>query len=57
METDEANPLWAPLAAIPYERMWAEDATWLPHLIAEKRFRGRYVFDGDQMLEHEVETT
>jgi 8-oxo-dGTP diphosphatase len=54
-ETDEAKPFWMPLAEIPYERMWADDATWLPHLIAEKRFRGRYVFDGDTMLSQEVE--
>jgi 8-oxo-dGTP diphosphatase len=56
IETDEANPFWVPVAEIPYPRMWADDATWLPHLIAERRFRGRYVFDGDTMLSHEVDT-
>jgi 8-oxo-dGTP diphosphatase len=56
IETDEANPFWVPLAEIPYARMWADDATWLPHLIANQRFRGRYVFDGDTMLAQEVET-
>lgn len=55
IETDEANPFWVPLAEIPYSRMWADDATWLPHLIAGRKFRGRYVFDGDAMLSHEVE--
>lgn len=55
IETDEANPFWVPLAEIPYEKMWADDATWLPHLIADRKFRGRYVFDGDAMLSHEVE--
>jgi 8-oxo-dGTP diphosphatase len=55
IETDEANPFWVPLAEIPYPKMWADDATWLPHLIAGDRFRGRYVFDGDAMLAHELE--
>ncbi len=25
-ETDEARPRWTPIDAIPYERMWADDA-------------------------------
>ena len=55
IETDEANPFWVPLSEIPYARMWADDATWLPHLVADRKFRGRYVFDGDTMLEHALE--
>lgn len=54
-ETDEAVPLWTPLDAIPYPRMWADDALWLPLLVAGKRFRGRFVFDGDTMLDHAIE--
>lgn len=55
IETDEANPFWVPVSEIPYARMWADDATWLPHLLADRHFRGRYVFDGDAMLEHHIE--
>jgi 8-oxo-dGTP diphosphatase len=55
VETDEAVPLWTPLGAIPYERMWADDALWLPRLIAGEAFRGRFVFDGDRMLDHVLE--
>jgi 8-oxo-dGTP diphosphatase len=55
IETEEAAPLWTPLDAIPFHRMWADDALWLPLLLAGKRFRGRFVFDGDAMLEHELE--
>ncbi len=53
-ETDEATPLWTPIDAIPFARMWADDAMWLPLLLAGKRFRGRFVFDGDRMLSHEL---
>jgi 8-oxo-dGTP diphosphatase len=53
-ETDEATPLWTPLDAIPFHRMWADDALWLPLLIAGNTFRGRFLFDGDRMLDHEV---
>ncbi|MDR2463270.1 MAG: 8-oxo-dGTP diphosphatase [Verrucomicrobiales bacterium] len=53
-ETDEALPFWSPLAEIPYAQMWADDALWLPLLVKEIPFRGRFVFDGEKMLFHEV---
>jgi 8-oxo-dGTP diphosphatase len=55
-ETAEAIPFWAPLDRIPYEQMWADDAIWLPLLLAGNRFGGRFVFEGDVMLGHDVWT-
>jgi 8-oxo-dGTP diphosphatase len=54
-ETGEAAPLWTPIDAIPYHEMWADDAIWLPHLLAGRSFSGRFVFDGDAMLDHHLE--
>jgi 8-oxo-dGTP diphosphatase len=54
-ETAEAVPLWTPIAEIPYQRMWADDRLWLPHLLAGRRFEGRFLFDGDRMLGGEVD--
>jgi 8-oxo-dGTP diphosphatase len=56
VETDEAVPLWAALEEIPYHRMWVDDAMWLPLLIGEVSFRGRFVFEEEAMLWHEIET-
>jgi len=53
--TDEADPLWVPLGAIPYDEMWADDRLWLPLVIARRRFSGRFIFDGDRMLDHALE--
>lgn len=53
-ETDEATPLWTPLDAIPFPRMWADDALWLPLLLAGRSFRGRFVFDGERMVDHDL---
>ena len=53
-ETDEAVPHWFPLTAIPYDEMWADDRIWLPLMLAGRRFHGRFVFDGDAMLDHDV---
>jgi 8-oxo-dGTP diphosphatase len=54
-ETDEATPFSSPVGSIPYGQMWADDALWLPLLLGGERFRGRFVFDRDTMLDHEVE--
>jgi 8-oxo-dGTP diphosphatase len=53
--TPEADPFWAPLDAIPYAEMWEDDALWLPHLLAGRRFSGRFLFDGDRMLDWAIE--
>lgn len=51
-ETAEAVPLWTPVDAVPYDEMWADDRLWLPHFFAGRRFVGRFVFDGEAMLDH-----
>ena len=53
-ETDEALPGWTPLDRIPYAEMWADDAIWIPLLLQKRAFRGRFVFDGDTMVDHDV---
>ena len=54
-ETEEAVPLWTGLDRIPYDEMWADDRIWLPLMLRGEAFSGRFVFDGDAMLDHEVE--
>ncbi|MCX7750998.1 MAG: 8-oxo-dGTP diphosphatase [Candidatus Bipolaricaulota bacterium] len=53
-ETDEAAPFWAPLAAIPFDRMWADDRLWFPWLLRGEPFSGRFLFDGERLLSGEV---
>jgi 8-oxo-dGTP diphosphatase len=54
-ETGEASPIWAPLDRIPYEEMWEDDRLWVPLVLGDVRFSGRYVFDDDVMLDHELD--
>lgn len=49
-ETDEAVPHWFPVETIPYHRMWADDRVWMPLLLEERPFIGRFLFDGTLML-------
>lgn len=55
VETEEAIPIWAPLEDIPYHEMWEDDEIWLPHMIAGSQFHGRFIFDSDKMLDHELD--
>lgn len=55
IETDEAVPLWVPVDRIPYEEMWVDDRLWVPLLLGRQPFRGRFLFDGDAMLDHAIE--
>ncbi|MEM7352675.1 MAG: 8-oxo-dGTP diphosphatase [Acidobacteriota bacterium] len=54
-ETDEAIPLWTDLEQIPYDEMWADDRVWLPEMLTGKTFEGRFIFDGDAMLDYEID--
>ena len=55
-ETDEATPLWTEHGQIPYHEMWEDDRIWLPLLLERVYFDGRFLFDGDRMLGHTLET-
>ncbi|MCP5055557.1 MAG: 8-oxo-dGTP diphosphatase [bacterium] len=54
-ETEEAIPLWFDREKLPYEEMWEDDELWLPHLLAGSAFDGRFIFDGDRMLDHRLQ--
>jgi len=49
VETAEADPFWAPLAALPFDAMWADDRHWFPAMLGERYFRGYFTFDGEAM--------
>jgi 8-oxo-dGTP diphosphatase len=53
-ETAEAEPFWAPVDAVPFDAMWADDRHWFPYLLAERPFFGRFVLDGDRLVVGEL---
>lgn len=53
-ESIEARPLWVSVDEIPYDQMWEDDGIWLPMLLRGERFQGRWIFDGDRMLDYEL---
>jgi len=55
VETPEARPLWVKVAEIPYEQMWEDDRLWLPMMIRGERFQTRWIFDGDRMVDYDIQ--
>lgn len=55
-ESPEAVPRWFPADALPYDRMWADDRYWLPHLLEGTSFTAHFDFDetGEELLRKEV---
>jgi mutator protein MutT len=46
-ESDEMRPEWVSLAAIPYDKMWADDTYWLPKVLAGKKIEAEFYFKED----------
>jgi len=55
-ESDEMKPQWFHVNDIPYSKMWPDDKYWLPLFLEGKKFRGKFVFMGqDNIIEHKLE--
>ncbi len=49
-ETEEMAPRWFPVAEIPYEHMWEDDALWLPLVLRGKKLEGSFTFDQEDYM-------
>ncbi len=54
IETHEAEPFWCDMARIPYDKMWADDLLWLEKALNGTKISGRFIFDDDEMLSHDL---
>lgn len=52
---DEADPFWHPANELPWNQMWADDALWLPPVLAGSWVTARFVFDSESMREAQVQ--
>lgn len=53
-ETDEAIPLWVPFDSLPFDEMWEDDRLWLRQILDGRKVTGRFTFEGESLLDHEV---
>jgi len=56
-ETEEARPEWFDIDELPLENMWPDDRYWVPKMLDEEKFLGRFYFDeeGDEIRDYEFE--
>lgn len=47
VESEEMEPQWWALSAIPYDRMWAGDEQWLPYVLRDHPFVAEIWMDGN----------
>ena len=47
VESRELVPAWFAVDKIPFERMWQDNAHWLPRVLAGERVRARYTYGTD----------
>ena len=55
IETEEMKPQWFDIQDIPYDQMWESDKIWLPLVLDRKKFKGKFFFDGDRMVDYNLE--
>lgn len=45
IETEEMKPQWFNVTELPFTKMWPSDIHWYPYLLANKKFKGKFIFD------------
>ena len=57
-ESEEMKPEWFDIDKIPLDKMWDDDKYWIPLFLDNKKFKGKFVFDdNDIAIEHKLEET
>lgn len=57
-ETEEMEPRWFSIHALPFEQMWKDDPIWFPLFFADQPFYGAFHFDKDHnILRQEINVT
>lgn len=55
-ESEEMKPEWFQVTNPPFSAMWLDDPYWFPYLVAQKRFKGKFLFkDYDTLLKYSIE--
>jgi len=53
--TEEAVPVWTKIEDIPWDKMWEDDAHWLPQMLEGHKFCGKFVFEGERIQWRDIQ--
>lgn len=51
-ESEEMRPQWFEVGEIPFDQMWADNKYWFPMFFEGKKFKGRFLFEGENIIEY-----
>lgn len=55
-ESEEMKPRWFHVNEIPFHSMWPDDPHWFPLMLSDKKFRGKFLFEGhDKIIDKHLE--
>jgi len=55
-ETEEMKPEWFDIDKIPFKNMWPDDQYWMPLFLKNKKFKGKFIFEGfDKIIDYKLE--
>ena len=56
VESDEMKPQWFNVDEIPFDQMWPDDKYWLPVFLRGKKFKAKFVLQGqDNIIDQKLE--
>lgn len=50
-ESEEMKPQWFEINQIPFDLMWPDDRYWLPLFLENKKFKGRFLFGENDVVQ------
>lgn len=54
-ESEEMKPQWFHIDEIPFSDMWPDDKYWMSLFLKNKKFRGRFLFEGqNEIISHSL---
>ena len=56
-ESEEMRPQWFDEDKLPFDQMWPDDMFWFPMFLSGKKFRGSFTFEGQELVDHELDET
>ncbi|MEA3273570.1 MAG: hypothetical protein U9Q72_03200 [Patescibacteria group bacterium] len=48
------QPKWFSIKDIPFDQMWDDDKYWLPHVLAGKKLKGKFIFGKEDKVTDKV---
>ena len=56
VETEEMRPEWFNVEEMPFAEMWLDDPYWIHMFLADKKFKGKFVFGkNEEILSYQLE--